>query len=211
MRNQIITEIFLVRHAESKLNPERIYSSNPENDKGLSARGKKQAILVEKRFQKESIKFDVFYSSPLPRCVETSKILSRYLKNKIILNNNLREPYMGKYELMSESEIEKKFPKIAHQWFYGDVTNLRFGEKIKDANKRILIELNKIINTHKEKRILIVTHQAPIKFIVCSLFGGLKYFNNFQLSNASVTLLNYKRKRFKLQYLNDISHLNHLK
>lgn len=202
------TEILLARHAESKFNPERIYSSKPENDKGLTARGRKWANLLGRRLKLDGGRIKAIYSSHIPRCLQTAGILSKHLQKKIILNKNFREPAMGRYELMSRAEIEKKFPKLAKKWFYGDISNLRLGESMKAASRRAWKELEKLARKHNGQRILIVTHQAPIKFIACKLFGGLKYFNNFCLSNASLTLLIKKGNKFKLRYLNDISHIH---
>ena len=200
-----VTDILFARHAESKHNPERIYSSRPENDKGLTTRGKRLARQLAKRLKKEGV--NTIYSSHLPRCLQTAEIVSKVLKKKVIVNKNFREPNMGKFELMREVEIEKEFPSLAEKWFHGDITNIGAGESFKSAQKRVWQELEKVSKKHKGNKILIVTHQAPIKFIVCKLFGSLKFFNDFSLSNASLTLLIKKGKNYKLRYLNDTSHL----
>ena len=199
------TKIFLIRHSQSIHNLTNTYNSHPENDKGLSAKGFKWAKLLAKRLSKEKI--DVIYSSNMPRCIQTAVEIAKVLRKKIIVNPSLKEPDMGKYELMKQSQIEKRHPRIAKSWFHGDVTNLKLGESFKNAQKRIVNEINFIAKKHKGKTILIITHQAPIKFFVCYLFGGLKYFNIFGISNSSLTLLEKKNKSYKLKYLNDISHL----
>ncbi len=205
MMNEKITKILFARHAESKHNPEKICSSRPENDTGLTVRGKRLARQLAERLKKERI--NTIYSSHLPRCLQTAEIVSKVLKKKVMVNKNFREPDMGKFELMKKTEIEKKFPSLAQKWFHGDVTNIKAEESFKSAQKRVWQELEKVSKKHKGNKILIVTHQAPIKFIVCKLFGSLKFFNNFSLSNASLTLLIKKGKKYKLKYLNDISHL----
>lgn len=204
-RKERATEILFARHAESKNNPLRIYSSRPENDPGLTVNGKRLAKHLARRLKKEKI--SVIYSSHLPRCLQTAAIVSKALKKKVVINKNFREPDSGKFELMKEVEIERKFPSIAKQWFHGDATNVVVGESFKAAQKRVWKEIDRLVRKHGGKKILIVTHQAPIKFVVCKLFGGMKYFNKFSLSNASLTLLVKKDKKYKLKYLNDISHL----
>ncbi|RLF37139.1 MAG: hypothetical protein DRM99_01235 [Thermoplasmata archaeon] len=200
------THIFLVRHAESKYNPCQIYNGIPRNDKGLSRKGKSQVRKLVKRLKKEKIKIDVIYSSDFPRCLETAKTIAKAMKKKPVLDKNFREPFWGKFELMPQKEIEKKFPKLAKDWFYGDVSKVEVGEGFNHAYKRVWREFEKVVKKNKGKTSLIITHQAPIKFIVCKLFGGLKYFNNFVAQNASLTLIR-KDKKYKLRYLNDISHL----
>ncbi len=199
------TKILLVRHAESIHNLNDTYNSNPENDKGLSSKGFKQAKQLTKRLEKEKI--DVIYSSNMPRCIQTAAEVAKVLKKKIIVDSKFIELDMGKYELMPQKQIEKKFPKIAKSWFYGDATNLKLGESFKNAQKRMLNEVEILAKKHKGKKILIVTHQAPVKFVVCNLVGGLKYFNNFVIDNASLTLFEKNNKDYKLKYLNNVSYL----
>ena len=208
-----ITEVFLVRHAESKLNLRDIFSSDPKNDPGLSENGKKQAKLLAQRLKKAKEKITAIYSSDLPRSIETIKYFADLNGSKIVLDKELREHAMGKYEMMTQEELESKFPALARNWFSkydgGDPSKVVLGESFPDAEKRVWNAFLHIAKKHEGQKIVVVTHQAPAKFIVGKLFGGLKYFKNFTIGNASVTLITCSKqgKRFKLQYLNDTSHL----
>ncbi|MBU2497109.1 MAG: histidine phosphatase family protein [Nanoarchaeota archaeon] len=200
------TKIYLTRHAQSIHNLSDTYNSNPENDKGLSSNGFKQAKQLAKRLEKEKI--DIIYSSNMPRCIQTAVEIAKVIRKKIIVNSKFIEPDMGKYELMKQTQIERKYPKIAKMWFGDGAENLTLGESFKTAQKRMLKEVDILAKKHKGKSILIITHQAPVKFVVCNLLGGLKYFNVFGIDNASLTLLEKNNKDYKLKYLNNISYLS---
>ena len=210
-KEEKVTEVFLVRHAQSKLNLKDIFSSDPKNDFGLSAKGKAQAKKLAQRLKKEKI--SVIYSSDLRRAVETIKPLADLNGYKIVLDKELREHDMGKYELMTQEKLEAKFPALARNWFSkydgGDPSKVVLGESFPGAEKRLWDAFLRIVKKNEGKQIVIVTHQAPAKFIIGKLFGGLKYFKNFTIGNASVSLITCwnQGKSFKLQYLNDMSHL----
>ncbi|HIH17485.1 MAG TPA: histidine phosphatase family protein [Nanoarchaeota archaeon] len=205
-----VTEVFLVRHAQSKLNLKDIFSSDPKNDLGLSAKGKEQAKKLAQRLKKEKIA--AIYSSDLRRAVETIKPLADLNGYKIIFDKALREHDMGKYEMMTQEELESRFLPIAKNWFSkyddGDPSKVVLGESFPDAEKRCWDAFLRIVKQNEGQRIVIVTHQAPAKFIVGKLFGGLRYFKNFTIGNASVSRITCwnQGKNFKLQYLNDMSH-----
>lgn len=211
-KEQKTTEVFLVRHAQSVLNLRDIFSSDPKNDIGLSAEGKAQAKKLAQRLRREKI--TAIYSSDLRRCVETIKPLADLNGYKIFLDKELREHDMGKYEMMTQQEFESRFLPIAKNWFSkydgGDPSKVVLGESFPASEKRCWNAFLRIVKKHPGEKIVVVTHQAPAKFIIGKLFGGLKYFKNFTIGNASVTLITSwnQGKNFKLQYLNDMSHLN---
>ena len=205
MKKEKITKIFLVRHAESKFNPGKIYSSKPENDPGLTKKGEWMSKKLAERMNKENI--DIIYSSNLPRCILTASFIASAVKKKIIVDSDFREHDVGKCELMSEKEIKKKYPVLAKKWFGEDVSTLVIGESMKTAYSRVLNAFERISEKYEGKNFVIITHQAPVKFVVGKLFDGLKHFGNFGIANASVTLIQKTGKKYKLQYLNDTYHL----
>ena len=114
---------------------------------------------------------------------------------------------------MPEKEIARRYPKLAKVWFYGDVTSVQIpgGESYKHMQQRSWQEFVKLAKKHHGKKILIVTHHATAGAIICKIFGTLRIYNSLSLFNASLSSIILKDKKFKVRYLNDISHLRDLR
>ena len=73
--NTFTTRFVLIRHGESNVMVEGVVGGL-NTCSGLSARGKEQAACLGERLASgNETSFDVVYSSPLPRAIETTEIL----------------------------------------------------------------------------------------------------------------------------------------
>ena len=63
--NEDTTELYLIRHGESVPNVKPIIGGM-RGDAGLTARGREQAQLLEKRLREEKLHADQLYASTLP-------------------------------------------------------------------------------------------------------------------------------------------------
>ena len=76
--------IYIVRHGQTKLNAERRVQARkgePLNEIGI-----KQANELKDKFEKEKVNFDLVFSSPQERAIQTAEIVS---KKKAIIDNRL--------------------------------------------------------------------------------------------------------------------------
>jgi broad specificity phosphatase PhoE len=148
--------LVFIRHGMSDHNKNGYYDSSLNSKSSLTEEGIKvinDSALEIKHFD---IKIENIYSSPLKRCIETSKILRKILdiRKEIVINHNLREIEMGDYD---GSKVEKfpygnyNFQKAA---LYG-------GETLEDVDRRV----HHFLKTLKENS-LIVTHQGPIRVAI---------------------------------------------
>lgn len=130
--------IYLVRHGEDK------------ND-NLTKLGKKQIKLLAKTFK--NTKFDAFYTSPLNRCLQTSKIINKVTKNNIVVDDRLKERF--KLDGKPQTNDEK-------DW-YQNYLNLDFESKTletcKDFFDRVFDFLDHLANK-KQSNVLVVAHSA---------------------------------------------------
>lgn len=69
-----MTTVYLVRHAKSIGNTERIFQGR--SNLGLSAEGRAQLPQLAERFR--NIPLEAVYSSPLQRAVQTAEAVSHY-------------------------------------------------------------------------------------------------------------------------------------
>lgn len=96
--------IYLTRHGETGWHKKGLLQGHKNSP--LTVRGKKSAEKKGKILSKENI--EIIYSSDLGRCVQTSKIINKYLRTKIIKTSKLRERNFGDLNGKSNKEVREK-------------------------------------------------------------------------------------------------------
>ncbi len=137
--------IYITRHGETDWNKEHRIQGHqdiPLNDQGrLDAQRAKEAL--------KGIKFDVVFSSPLSRALETAKIIT---KHKIIIDNRLIEHGNGKLEGCNNLDILREIP-------WNEERVIEYGvEPIHELQARVNEFLDYVMENYKDKNVLIVTH-----------------------------------------------------
>ena len=155
-------KIILVRHGSTNWTKEGRYQGS--TDIPLSEEGIKQAKKLAKRLKKEKI--DVAYTSKLKRAIDTAKEIIKFHDVKLIQTMELNERSYGKWEGLTKEEIEKKYAdnRAAYE---GERYKTRplGGESFLDLRKRIEPFIKKLIEKNKDKAILIVSHNGPLRII----------------------------------------------
>ncbi|MEK3885791.1 histidine phosphatase family protein [Paenibacillus sp. PL2-23] len=148
------TKIYFVRHAES------IYINGQERTRGLSEKGRLQAIRVKEKL----ISLDIHYilSSPYERAIQTITPLADELQKEIILFEGLTERELGEIG-------EVNFNEAKHR-LYSDFTfQYPDGESSHTAQTRAIHDLHYILRNYKGKSIVIGTH-GDIMTLMLSYF-----------------------------------------
>lgn len=155
----IQNKIFIVRHGESENNLLEIDCSKLENKDmfGLTEAGKRQIENGAKKYKD----FDLIITSPFKRSVETANIFALYSKCKIVEDILLREVDYGDLELCSYEESDAWLKENGND----DSVPFPNGESLLNAKQRAVEFLNKLNQTHSNKRILIVTHGHIVLFL----------------------------------------------
>ena len=205
-------EVFLVRHAETKLNALGISQNDTAE---LSEYGLKQAKNFAKRFS--AVKIGAIICSKQKRAIQTAKIINKVVKKKILyteLINEMKRPseVVGmRYDAPKALKIRRMI--IQHMndpsWHYSDEEN------IADFRARIDSFLRNL-SKRRGKSVLIVTHGNVLRMIVGILLLG-KDFNpaafeflrqSFRTFNTGVTELELGDDgRWRLITWNDYAHL----
>ncbi len=108
------TNIFLVRHGETKWNVQHRLQGN--QDSPLTTKGIEQAYEVKRSLEQYAI--DQAYVSPLKRARDTAEILLKDRKLNPIVINNLREINLGPWEGKTRKET-----KLSHPYEYNAFWN----------------------------------------------------------------------------------------
>jgi len=193
--------IYLIRHGEKEK-----LKKNPS----LTKLGLKQAQKAAEYFK--NIKINKIYSSPLIRCMQTSEVISNYLKLDFETNDLLKERFnWGDIENQTFSEFITMWKKssLIRNWQPPE------GFSSNEAGKR----LQKFINSINEKpssKIIIVSHAGIIADFLRNSFEDIvlnEIFPNFNkyyedsISVCSITILERKNNNYKVMSIGEIKHL----
>ena len=176
-------KLYVIRHGKTVWNENGITQGRSKNR--LSKTGKNDVELVSKSLLNKKI--DLIISSPLTRTVQTSNIINKYLKVKIIKDEDLIEIDQGiftgvKRSTLNEQQLKQKLERSKE-------TKM---ESYEDAYKRVQNFLNRITLTYKDKNVLVVTHNCIASFIENILlkkeinFKDRKFVDNFKNSQIKI-------------------------
>ena len=168
-------KIYVMRHGTTVWNEKGITQGRTNNR--LSKQGISLTEQVALKYK--NVKFDVIYSSPLMRTMQTSNIMNKYHNIKIIKDQRLIEIDQGifsgksKFELTDE-EITLKFSRSSKCGM----------ESYESVYKRVENFINELKENTKHKNVLIITHNVNASFIADILNGiDVDFENDTHLRN----------------------------
>jgi probable phosphoglycerate mutase len=201
-----ITRIFLVRHGATVLTAEDRFAG--ATDVPLSDEGREQARRLSLRLQREPI--TAVYASTLGRTIETARLAVEPRDIPVIQRAGLREISHGRWEGLTRSEVDAKFPEEASAWEEDPFTFApEGGESGLAVTARALPALIEIVRAHPGEHVLVVSHKATIRLLLSSLLGfdPRRYRDNLDQSPAALNIVDFKDPvRARLTLFNDTSH-----
>ena len=201
-----MARLLLVRHGLTDHNVNRRVAGHTDID--LNEEGFRQVEKLNKRLAGETI--DAVYSSDLQRAVDTARGAVSGRDIEIVMCHELREMNFGDAEEMSFAELNKRYPDLARSVMNID-TGLSFpgGEAFIDLVERVRVFLKNLEQYNEDQTVLIVSHGATLKVIVCELLGiDSNHWYQMGIDNASLSQINTYGHRTILDSLNETSYLN---
>lgn len=200
------TRLYLVRHGATALTAEDKFSGADGVD--LSDEGRAQAARLAVRLNGEEI--SAVYSSPLARAMETARILSQGWKADPITVDGLREIGHGHWEGLRRADVEAQFGDEYAMWSLDPFTFAPLnGESGVAVLTRALPALRDIIIRHQGGHVLVVSHKATIRLLLCSLLGidARGYRDRLDQAPACLNIIDFSDPvRARLTLFNDTSH-----
>jgi len=201
-----LARLLLVRHGLTDHNVDRRVAGYTDID--LNEEGFRQVEKLNKRLTDENI--DAVYSSDLQRAVDTAKGAVSGRDIEIETCYELREMNFGEAEEMTFAELNEKYPDLARSVMNVD-TGLSFpgGESFAEFAERVRVFLKTLEKFNEDHTVLIVSHGATLKVIICELLGiDPNHWYQMGIDNASLSVVNTYRHRTILNSLNETSYLN---
>jgi broad specificity phosphatase PhoE len=200
------TRIYLVRHGATQMTAEDRFSGAIGAE--LSEEGRQQSARLGERVQNDGIA--AMYASPLSRSVDTARIIAGACGLTPVLRDALREISHGPWEGLTRAEVEARFPGEYAEWEADPFTFAPPGAESGVAVlARALPVIREIVTAHEGQCVLVVSHKATIRLVLCSLLGidARGYRDRLDQSPACLNALDFKGPvRARLTLFNDISH-----
>ncbi len=202
----MLTRIYLVRHGATDLTAEDRFAGS--SDVPLSDEGRSQVACLAVRLKRERL--DAVYASPLGRTMETARTLALPHGLEPIAEPGLREIDYGHWEGLQRSEIESTFQAEYAAWQEDPfVIAPRGGESGVNVLNRALPAMRAIVERHRHRTVLLVSHKGTNRLLVSSLLGFdmRGYRDRLEQSPAALSILDFMSEvRVRLRLFNDISH-----
>jgi probable phosphoglycerate mutase len=202
-----MTNIYLVRHAQSVANTQDIYQGQSYNTP-LSGLGIRQAQALADSCK--NLGATRIIASPLQRTHETSMIISKRTNLPVLPSLDLLETNHGQWEGKSVSLIKEFWPDMWLAWKTKPSTvHFPSGESFLDVQARVVRFWQSL---SQNDPIILVTHENIIQIILTHVLNdSLDNIWNYPVPNASITTIQISDTNAKILALPDASHLSGVK
>jgi probable phosphoglycerate mutase len=199
------TRLYLARHGATQLTAEDRFSGSVGE---LSDEGRWQLARLGERLQGEGIR--AVYCSPLSRATESAHIIADACGLVPVARDGLREIGHGHWEELTRPEVAGGFPDEFAVWEEDPFTFApRGGESGVAVLARALPVVREIVTSHPAERVLVVSHKATLRLVICSLLGldPRGYRDRLEQAPACLNVLDFEGPvRARLMLFNDTSH-----
>ncbi len=135
-------------------------------------------------------------SSPLRRCIETSRLVTRTLglPGNILVIQDLIETNMGDFSGKKASELRREYGVLVDQWMHNpEEFTFPGGESYMDVRNRVKLVMGKIkreVDLNHYKNIFVCTHVDLVKMFFSEILGfSFNERRNLVVPNGSISIL----------------------
>jgi probable phosphomutase (TIGR03848 family) len=193
-----VTTVVLLRHARSEANSQGILAGRSETP--LDDKGTEQARELGQRLA--DVPFDRVVSSPQLRARQTAE-LAVAGRAEVVVDDAFAECDYGDWSGAALSELATEPSWEIVQWL-PSAAEFPAGETMAQMSHRATHGVQRLVRKHPDDIIWIVTHGDVIKAIVADALGvHLDHFQRIIIDTASVSIVQYTRKRPFFERLND--------
>ncbi|MEG4804774.1 histidine phosphatase family protein [Microcoleus sp. ARI1-B5] len=201
-------KIYFVRHGETTYSQTGGFCGaiDPE----LTPAGSQMAEQFAATYAK--LPWNAVYVSPMKRTIATAKPLCDAVGIEMQLRDGLREINYGDWEGKTVEAVKKDYEEDYINWLTEPAWNAptNGGETSVEIASRSSLVIAEIQEKYKNGNVLVVSHKATIRIILCSLLGidlG-SYRNRIAALAASISIVKFDVRGPMLEVLGDRSHLD---
>lgn len=201
------TTLLLVRHGQTEWN--RLGRYQGQLDAPLNDTGRAQAAALARALRDTPI--DVACSSDLSRAGETARIALQDRDVEHHVDPQLREIALGPWEGLLIPEVRQRWPAQWQAWQDEPwAVSIEGGETLAQVQQRALACLQQLLAAHQGKTILVVSHNAVVRVLLCDVLGlPLTQINRMRSSSTGINIVHYDPLP-SLALMNSVAHLGTL-
>jgi broad specificity phosphatase PhoE len=206
-----MTTLIFVRHGETAWSKDRDFRFRGRIDVPLNTFGLQQAKATGARLKDENI--TSVYSSPLSRARATAAEIAKPHDLPVLDHTGFIDLNFGSFQGALHQELRKTEPEMYSKWQLAP-HKLIFpgGESLEIVRKRVEEAISDIINRHKNETVVISTHGAVLRIILCILHGvDNDAYWSFNIDNCAFVVAKYENNGFTILAENENTHLNEIK
>jgi probable phosphoglycerate mutase len=160
--------IYFLRHGETTASQTGGYCGTLDPD--LTPEGYQMAEDFGAAYK--SLTWEAVFCSPLRRSVATAEPLCEAAGMQIQLKDGLREIAYGQWEGKTPAAVNREFHDTYVRWLADPGWNAPTGgERGIDIARRSSLVIEEIEQRYKAGNVLVVSHKATIRIMICSLIG----------------------------------------
>jgi probable phosphoglycerate mutase len=183
-------KLYFLRHGQTAYSKTGGYCGTLENDPGLTLEGMKMAEAFAEFYG--SLPWEAIYVSPLKRAIQTANPLCQKIGLPMQVRQGLKEIGYGQWEGMHPKDVDRLYHDLYVRWLTDPAwTAPPGGERGIDIARRSSQVLEEIEQNHTDGNILLVSHKATIRIMLCTLMGidvG-RYRDRFAMPVAAVSIV----------------------
>ena len=188
------TTLVLVRHGVTAHTTEKRFSGGLASaNPGLSDEGRDQIRSVASWLSPLADRVDAVVTSPVRRTRESAEILAEALRHPLLEEPGFAEMEFGAWDGLTFTEVAEKHQADLDAWLGSlDTSPGGSGESFRSVEERVLAGLQRLLDEHAGKTVVVVSHVTPIKTLVAhAVDAPLTSLFRMELSPGSVTVLSF--------------------
>lgn len=199
--------LYFVRHGETTYSRSGGYCGDLDAD--LTDNG----IKIAEAFgaAHTSLDWTAAYVSPMKRTIATAKPLCDAVGLEMQLRDGLKEIRYGEWEGLTQDYVKEHYAEDYIRWLAEPAWNAPTGgETSVQIASRASLVVAEIEQKHKSGNVLVVSHKATIRIILCSLLGidlG-RYRDRINTLAGSISIVKFREHGPLLEVLGDRSYMS---
>jgi len=198
--------IYFLRHGETTYSQTGSYCG--DIDPELTPAGQRMAQAFADAYR--TLNWSAVYSSPMRRAIATAKPLCQAIGAEIHGRDGLKEIKYGAWEGKTLEYVKEHFSADYLKWLAEPGWNAPTGgETAYEIANRAMPVIFEIQQQQPEGNVLVVSHKATIRILLCSLLGielG-RYRDRIAVPAASLCVVKFDDHGPLLETLGDRSHM----
>ena len=206
-----MTLLILIRHGETEGNVQQVWHG--ALDAPLTVRGQLQ-VAATARYVAQLVQqypLDAFYVSPLARAQSTAAAIAQAIDHQPliepVIESDLREFDLGDWEGRSFADLKAQ-ENLWGRWQADPGFAPPNGESPRSFHRRAVAVMQKLVATHPEQTLLMVTHGALLSNVLATWFGsGAEDWRRFEPHNCAISIVEQNNGHWLARQLNSVAHL----